>query len=175
MIFKDAIHAPDMAFMLIAISKLDKAKYKVIFHKSNCTIIDPKGKTIMTIPHSKGLYRIASGKSAENRGQAAAVAGKMSISEAHRKLRHISYGAITHAITKGLIMGIELDKDSKLDFCKACAKAKLTRQPFPKESKTRATNYGEQVHWDLWGPVSVKSLNGNTYIAECIDNATRET
>ena len=78
-IFNDAIHAPDMAFMLIAISKLDKAKYKVIFHKSNCMIIDLKGKTITTIPHSEGLYRIASGKSAENGGQAATVAGKMSI------------------------------------------------------------------------------------------------
>ena len=72
-------------------------------------------------------------------------------------------------------MGIELDKDSKLDFCEACAKAKSSRQPFPKESKTRATKYGEWVHWDLWGPASVKSLNGNTYIAACIDNATRET
>ena len=54
--FKDAIHLPDMAFMLIAISKLDKAKYKVMFHKSTCTIINLKGKTIATIPHSEGLY-----------------------------------------------------------------------------------------------------------------------
>ena len=44
MIFKDAIHTLDMAFMLIAISKLDKAKYQVVFHKSTCTIINPKGK-----------------------------------------------------------------------------------------------------------------------------------
>ena len=171
----DLPNGPDMAFMLIAISKLDKAKYKVVFHKSNCMIIDPKGKKIATIPHSEGLYRIASGKSSENRGQAATVAGKMSISEAHRKLRHISYGAITHAITKGLITGIELDRDSKPNFCEACAKAKSTRQPFPKESKTRATNYGERVHWDLWGPASVKSLNRNTYVATRIDDATRET
>ena len=35
--------------------------------------------------------------------------------------------------------------------------------------------YGEHVHWDLWGPASVKSLNGNSYVVVCIDNATRET
>ena len=35
--------------------------------------------------------------------------------------------------------------------------------------------YGERVHWDLWGPASVQSLNGNSYIAARIDNATRET
>ena len=54
-------------------------------------------------------------------------------------------------------------------------KAKSARQPFPKESKTRAMNYGEHVHWDLWGPVLIKILNGNSYIAAQIDNAMRET
>ena len=59
-LFKDAIHAPEMAFTLIY--KLDKAKYKVIFHKGMCTIIDPKGKTVATIPHSEGLYKIVNPK-----------------------------------------------------------------------------------------------------------------
>ena len=49
------------------------------------------------------------------------------------------------------------------------------RQPFPKESKTRATKYGERVHWDLWGPVTTKSLNGHFYVAARIDDTTRET
>ena len=61
-VFKDAIHSPAMAFTLISISKLDKAKFKVIFHESVCTIIDPKGKTIARIPHSEGLYRIDNNK-----------------------------------------------------------------------------------------------------------------
>ena len=159
--FKDAIHAPDMAFTLIAINKLNKARYKVVFHKSTCTIINPKGKTIAMIPHSEG--------------HAATASGKMSISEAHMKLGHISYGAITHTISKGFITGIELDKDSKPDFCEACVKAKSARQPFPKESKTRATKYRECIHWDLWGPASVQSLNGNSYVAVRIDDTTRET
>ena len=67
----------------------------------------------------------------------------MSISEAHRKLGHIAYSAIKHAITKGFITGIELDLDSKPEFCKACTKAKSARQPFPKESETRATKFGD--------------------------------
>ena len=88
---------------------------------------------------------------------------------------HILWRVITHAIFKGFITRIELDKDSKPEFCKACVKAKSARQPFPKESKTRATKYGEHVHWDLWGPASVQSLNGNSYVAVHIDDATRET
>jgi hypothetical protein len=68
-----------------------------------------------------------------------------------------------------------LESGSKPEFREACAKAKSARQPFLKESKTRATNYGEWVHWDLWGPATVKSLNGHYYVAARIDDATRET
>src|ERR1700684_4731186 len=107
--------------------------------------------------------------------QANTAIGKMSISEAHRKLGHISSVAIKHAVSKGLITGICLDDNSKPEFCDACAKAKSARQPFPKESKNRAEKYGDQVHWDLWGPAAVKSINGNYYLAARIDDATHET
>ena len=59
----------------------------------------------------------------------------MSISEAHRKLGYIAHSAIRHAISNELIAGIELDNDSKPEFCDACAKAKSTHQPFPKNLK----------------------------------------
>ena len=51
--------------------------------------------------------------------------------------------AVAHAIANGFITGIELDTSSKPEFCEVCAKAKSARQPFLKESKTRATKYGE--------------------------------
>ena len=143
MTFKDAVHAPDMAFTLISISRLDKSGYQVIFNKGMCKIINPKGQVIATIPHADGLYRVTVVKPSTSGSYAAAASGKMSISEAHRKLGHLADGAISHAILKGYITGIELDKDSKLEFCEACAKAKSARQPFLKESKTRAAKYGE--------------------------------
>ena len=58
-VFKNAIHAPEMAFTLISISRLDQAGYTVTFNKRVCTITDPNGKTIATIPHVDGMYKIA--------------------------------------------------------------------------------------------------------------------
>ena len=98
----------------------------------------------------------------------------MTISEAHHKLGHIAHTAIKHAISQGHITGIELDPDSKPEFCEPCAKVKSARQPFQKESQTRTTEFGERVHWDLWGPASVKSLSGNYYATARIDDATHE-
>ena len=175
-VFKNAIHAPDMAFTLISISRLDKAGFSVTFKKGMCTITDPKSKIIGTVPNTDGLYKIASAGNQPNKAESANVAsGKMSINEAHRKLGHISHTAIKHAISKGFISGITLDPNSQPEFCEACAKAKASRTPFPKESKMRAEYFGERVHWDLWGPASVKSLKGNSYVAARIDDATRES
>ena len=129
-----------MAFTLISISQLDKAGYSIIFTKGMCTI---KNLTSQTISNSDGLYKIASPIATDTKNMANIASGKMSLSQAHRKLGHISYSAIKHAILQGFIAGIELDPKSKPDFCNACAKAKSARQPFPKESKSRAEKFGE--------------------------------
>ena len=174
-VFERAVHAPGLASTLISISRLDKAGYLVTFNKGMCTIKNPKGRTIATIPHSNGLYKICASKQAKGENHANTVSTKMTISEAHHKLGHISHTAIKNGVTKGYFTGIDLDNGLNPEFCDACAKAKSAWQPFPKESKTRATKYSERVHWDLWGPASVKSLNGHHYIAAHIDDATCET
>ena len=174
-IFKNTIYTLEMAFTLISISRLDKADYSIVFTKGMCMIKNPTSQTIATIPNSDGLYKIASPIATDTKNMANIASGKMSLSQAHRKLGHISYSAIKHAISQGFIAGIELDPESKPDFCDACAKAKSAHQPFPKESESRVEKFGERVHWDLWGPATVKSLNGNSYVAACIDNATCES
>ena len=99
---------------------------------------------------------------------------KMMIQEAHLKFGHIAHDAIKYAITKGLILGIELDLTSKPEFCDACAKAKASHQLFPKILNTQAEQYGERVFWDLWGPATVHSQSGNFYVAARTDDHTHE-
>jgi hypothetical protein len=140
-----------------------------------CIIRDTSGKMLATIPNSDGLYKIVAAKQPSQVHSANVASKNMTISEAHNKLGHISHEAIKHAVSKGLITGIELEPGSKPEFCEACAKAKSARQLFPKESETRAQKFGERVHWDLWGPASVKSINGHYYVAARIDDATRQT
>ena len=128
-----------------------------------------------TIPRADGLYCLVNPYKSNPSGHANIAAGKMSISEAHRRLRHISHTMIKHAITSGRITGIDQDMDLKPDFCKLYTKAKSACQPFPKESDTRAIQFGECIHWDLWGPASVRSLSGNSYCTTHIDDHSHET
>ena len=128
-----------------------------------------------TIPQADGLYHLIDLYKVNQMAHANIATGKMSISKAHHKLGHISHTTIKHAITSGWIAGIDLDIDSKPEFCKPCAEAKSACQLFPKKSDTQATQYGECVHWDLWGPASMRSLSGNLYCAAQIDNHSHKT
>ena len=134
--FKDAIHSPSMAFTLLSIGKLNTSGHKVTFHKQMCTIQDSKGSTIVQIPHLQGLYKVIMDNKDKPTLQANAAAGKMTISEAHHKLGHISSVVIKHTVSKGFITGITLDNNSKPEFCDACAKVKSAHKPFPQESDT---------------------------------------
>ena len=135
-VFKDAVHAPEMAFTLLSISKLDKLGHKVVFHKQLCTISNTKGHTIAKIPHSQDLCHVQTPEQPKSSFKANAAVIKMSINEVHCHLGHISSAAIKHVIAKGFITGIDLDKSLKPEFCEACVKAKSARQPFPQESET---------------------------------------
>ena len=174
-VLKDAIYAPQMAFTLISIGCLTKGGYSITFAGNTCKIINPQSRVVGIVPYSAGLYRLVAALAGEPMTEHASVATtRMTLYEAHRKLGHVSYTSVRNMVRTGMVTGIELDLSSKEEFCEACAKAKSDTQPYPKESTTRAENYGQRVHWDLWGPAAVKSLNGKSYAASRKDDATRE-
>jgi hypothetical protein len=126
------------------------------------------------IPESMGLYQLVGRLSKPNGEYAQTALTKMTLFEAHHKLGHIAYLAVRMMVRTGMVKGIILDADSKEEFCEACAEAKSAQQPYPHEMTTRAEKYGECVHWDLWGPSTVKSLGGKSYTAARKDDAMRE-
>ena len=100
--------------------------------------------------------------------------GKLTVSELHRALGHVSQSAVKLAVANGLIEGVELDSASEPEFCDACEKGKAARQPFPKESKRRTKAYGELIHTDLWGPAQTLSIGGHSYYMSFTDDYSRE-
>ena len=78
-----------MAFTLVSISQLDDAGSSVTFSKGMCIIKNPNGQTMATIPQVDGLYHLVNLYKSNPLGHVNIAAGKMSISEAHRRLRHM--------------------------------------------------------------------------------------
>jgi hypothetical protein len=49
---------------------------------------------------------------------------KISLHQLHKVLGHVSQKAVRHAVSKGLVQGLELDSSSVEEFCNTCVKAK---------------------------------------------------
>lgn len=75
-----------------------------------------------------------------------------------------SHATLRRMYVDGHIEGIELDLNSKPEFCETCVKAKAKRKPFPKQGRYEyVENTGDKVVGDLMGPMSVTSLGGARY------------
>jgi hypothetical protein len=119
----DALHAPGVATTLISVSRLNSAKFQMIFGGGMCQIITPNKVVIAKIPVAKGLYAVRT--PSDHLVQCANIATqRISLAEAHRIMGHISYGAVRDAIHLGQVKGIELDDSTTPEFCEACARAK---------------------------------------------------
>ena len=76
---------------------------------------------------------------------------------------HVNHDDLRRMVEKGMVTGVNLDVNSKADFCEICVKAKAPRKSFPKESKTEYKTYSAKIVADVWGPAPVKSIGGKEY------------
>ena len=161
---KEVYYSPIMAFTLISVSCVDQASFSLVFGGGVCEVRTVKDLVIGRIPQFHRLYRILHAKSTSQPIHTANTAVKqMSIDELHRRMGHINHDDLQRMVEKGMVTRIELDMTSKARFCEICIKAKATRKPFRKESKTEHKTYGDKVVADVWGPAPVKSIGGREY------------
>ena len=55
-VFKNTLHAPDLAFNLISINRFDKAGFRIIFGEGQVCFQDPDGRDMMCGTGDKGMY-----------------------------------------------------------------------------------------------------------------------
>jgi len=88
---------------------------------------------------------------------------------------HINHDDLRRMVQMGAVTGIDLDFESKPEFCAACVEGKSTRRPFPKKSESSdAKAYGDKVVTDIWGPAEEMSLGRHKYAVPFMDVATHE-
>jgi hypothetical protein len=171
---KNALYAPTMVFTLISTNHITLAGLAVLFEGQMCKILSqgPKRRVIAEIPQVEGLYSV---NGAHQKHHAKFAKSKLTINALHKVLGHVSQQAVVEAVKKGLVIGLELDKNSKPKFCDTCVKAKSARKSFPTEMENRALTYGELVHTNLWGPTQTASINRSLYYISFTDNFSRQT
>jgi hypothetical protein len=164
----EVLHAPAIGYTLVSISTLDKRGYHTSIGGRTLELFSPRGKRIVCIPQTtQGLYCTTHIEESANSVKT------ISIMELHHHMGHIAPTSAHALVKKGLVTGIRLDPDSQEADCKACLFAHATRKPIPKvHIHPHAQSFGDEVHSDMWGSLSIATKRGCWYFITFMDDAT---
>jgi len=172
---RDVLYAPSMGLTLVSIGKITDSGASVLFHGNICCIHNSTHVLLAEIPKDKGLYQTFT-PHVESTGYVAKVADLLTIDELHRKLGHVGHDAARILVDKGLVKGVELDRESKPSPCASCEWGKGHRKAVQRvREDERATAVGEEIHSDLWGPAPVETINHKEYFVSFTDDNSRYT
>lgn len=174
LVFKNALHAPDLTSNLISINKFDQAGFNVTFGGGVVRFQDPSGREVMCGKGTSGMYLLStfSGTGAPSAMIAKSQLKPTSLEVWHRRFGHASVTAIRNALSKDLVDGLVIKGALNVPgICEDCVFGKHTARPYDAEVEPEGAP-NDCVHVDLWGPSSVSSLGGATYMMVAVDGGS---
>ncbi|GKV41223.1 hypothetical protein SLEP1_g48789 [Rubroshorea leprosula] len=163
LVVKDVKHSPDIRLNLISMGKLDDDGYCSFFSDGQWKL-------------TKGSLVVARGSKSSNLylmqsfivDGSVNVVGKDESSELwHKRLSHMSVKGIDCLIKKNVLSGL---KEEKLEQCVHCLAGKQKRVSFKNHPPSRKPDLLELVHFDVCGPLKVRSHGGALYFVTFIDD-----
>lgn len=167
---ENVFHVPSLASNLLSVSRIADLGLTVVFEKSECKIL--KGSEVVLIGQRKGgLYYL-------KQFQDKALLSETKHSDLcehlwHRRLGHRDSEAVKKIVRENLGLGLNINRCDITTVCSPCYQGKMCRDPFPKASKSRASEVGELVHSDLGGPMEVATPRGNRFYIILVDDYSR--
>ncbi|EOY21321.1 Uncharacterized protein TCM_012799 [Theobroma cacao] len=155
---------------LLRVGQLVDEDYMLVFKNNACTVYEPSGVYIMSVPMVRNCFPVKWG----NLCLSATESFSKQTYLWHKRLGHCNYKSLLQVSASGLLLNLpKLHGDGPI--CSSCQYGKLTRRSFPKASLNRAKHRFELDHSNVAGPMSEPSLNGSKYFAIFIDDMSRMT
>ncbi|PPR06349.1 hypothetical protein CVT26_004623 [Gymnopilus dilepis] len=143
------------------------------FSDGKCVIIGPNGERAGEVPKNwklKGVYKVEHEAEEANRAEET-----LTLDQLHCQMGHISPSIAQKHVKKGFVTGMQLESTPSgvPVFCESCVYAKTMRKSAPKQREgERASEFGGEVHSDVWGPAPVESRGGKRYHITFTDDKT---
>ncbi|GJR46365.1 ribonuclease H-like domain-containing protein [Tanacetum coccineum] len=179
--FKEVSYVEELKFNLLSVSQICDKKHNVLFTDKECLILSPKFKfvdedlVILRAPRKNDVYSLDL-KNIIPSGGVTCLVAKATKDEAvlwHRRLGHVNFKNINKLVKGNLVRGLP-SKTFKLDHsCLACRKGKQHRASCKKIEERTVREPLELLHMDLFGPVSVESVNRKKYCLVVTDDCSR--
>ncbi|GJT24719.1 putative ribonuclease H-like domain-containing protein [Tanacetum coccineum] len=173
-------------FNLLSVSQICDKKHNVLFTDKECLILSPKFKfvdedlVILRAPRKNDVYSLDL-KNIIPSGGVTCLVAKATNDEVvlwHRRLGHVNLKNINKLVQGKLYYWFEALppplKTFKIDHsCLACNKGKQHRASCKKIEERTVREPLELLHMDLFGPVSVESVNRKKYCLVVTDDCSK--
>ncbi|GJU40971.1 putative ribonuclease H-like domain-containing protein [Tanacetum coccineum] len=179
--FEKVSYVEELKFNLLSVSQICDKKHNVLFTDKECLILSPKFKfvdedlVILRAPRKNDVYSLDL-KNIIPSGGITCLVAKATKDEAvlwHRRLGHVNFKNINKLVQGNLVRGLP-SKTFKLDHsCLACRKGKQHRASCKKIEERTVREPLELLHMDLFGPVSVESVNRKKYCLVVTDDCSK--
>ncbi|GJT68396.1 putative ribonuclease H-like domain-containing protein [Tanacetum coccineum] len=179
--FEKVSYVEELKFNLLSVSQICDKKHNVLFTDKECLILSPKFKfvdedlVILRAPRKNDVYSLDLKNIIPSGGITCLVAKatKMSCLKWHRRLGHVNFKNINKLVKGNLVRGLP-SKTFKLEHsCLACRKGKQHRASCKKIEERTVREPLELLHMDLFGPVSVESVNRKKYCLVVTDDCSK--
>lgn len=171
----DVLHVPKVHRNLISIGVLTDRGFEALFTKEGLKVVRNNKVVAAGVRESGRLYRLRCRTVVGEHAEAHAVSGvdPQRLDVWHERFGHANYQTIQAAIHNDAVTDLQLLGGTTIPeeqrFCEACCLGKQARLPLPLSTR-RATFCGELVHFDICGPMSVKTPRGCRYLALFVDD-----
>ncbi|GJV73397.1 putative ribonuclease H-like domain-containing protein [Tanacetum coccineum] len=179
--FEKVSYVEELKFNLLSVSQICDKKHNVLFTDKECLILSPKFKfvdedlVILRAPRKNDVYSLDL-KNIIPSGGVTCLVAKATNDEVvlwHRRLGHVNLKNINKLVQGNLVRGLP-SKTFKIDHsCLACNKGKQHRASCKKIEERTVREPLELLHMDLFGPVSVESVNRKKYCLVVTDDCSK--
>ncbi|GKB39661.1 putative ribonuclease H-like domain-containing protein [Tanacetum coccineum] len=171
----------ELKFNLFSISQMCGKKNSVLFTKSECLILSPRFKpldenqVVLRAPRKDDVYSLDL-KNIVPSGGVTCLYANTTIDESklwHRRLGHVNFKNINKLVKGHLVSGLPSKVFMNDHTCVACKKGKQHKASCKAKLERIIRKPLELLHMDLFGPVSVESINKKRYCLVVTDDFSR--
>ncbi|GJS92640.1 putative ribonuclease H-like domain-containing protein [Tanacetum coccineum] len=181
--FENVLYVKELdQFNLISVSQICDKKHRVLFTENECIVLSSEFKlpdpsmVLFTVPRRHNLYTFSL-NDFSSQGNITCLLAKASVDESnkwHRRLGHVNFKNMNKLVTSNLVRGLPSKLFQNDHTCVACNKGKQHKASYKRISAVSLIHHPlHLLHMDLFGPVSVRSINHKIYCLVITDEYTR--
>ncbi|GJV28441.1 putative ribonuclease H-like domain-containing protein [Tanacetum coccineum] len=179
--FDDVYFVDELKFNLFSVSQMCDKKNSVLFTESECLILSPSFKlldesqVVLRAPRKDDVYSLDL-KNVVPSGGITCLYANATADESklwHRRLGHVNFKNINKLVKGHLVRGLPSKVFVNDHTCVACKKGKQHKASCKAKLERIIRKPLELLHMDLFGPVSVESINKKRYCLVVTDDFSR--